>query len=95
MERTDTWPVMVQQLRQLRDALEIKGVRSEVDGDSLWPRLRVYPSTYDHRPSAEFDNSIIVMSVIWYAFPWVEVIGRVEDPEESAARLVEILGEQA
>lgn len=88
------WPKMVERLTALRDALAERGIQSEVDEHAMWPRLRLYPPMDDHRASAEFDNSIIVMSVIWFSFAWAEVIGRVEDPEESAARLVAILNER-
>jgi hypothetical protein len=83
----DTYEFMYDCLTDLRDELAKLGVKSEVDELSVYPRLRVRSAIELATPSSEFENSVVVMWNLWYAWPWGEMIERLENVPAAAAEI--------
>ena len=79
-------------LTLLEQALGVIGISSRVDELAVWPRLRVYGSS--DTPSAEFDNSVVVIEhrrQMWFAWPWAEPIARAGQVTRAAAIIADLV----
>jgi hypothetical protein len=86
-------------LAVLRDELSGRGVRCELIGGGIVPRLRVYEPG-ENSGAAEFDNNVVAVPLggVWfYCWPWAEPIGPVTRPGQAAQAILTSLrpGDQA
>ena len=83
-------------LSDLQSALAKRGMRSDLDTRSVWPRLRVHGDYEDCPAVSDFENSVVAIPLgdgWWFTWPWAEKICEVTDITSAADRITLELGE--